>query len=80
MIANAVSLVSASSDRQRTRLTSPTERVHAAARMMAPRSDALHGVMVAPPFGCRWLEGPEGVLRDGQGCLSFEVKGTPLHR
>ena len=33
------------------------------------------GVLVVPPFECAWLTGEEFVLKEGRGCLSFEVKG-----
>lgn len=32
-------------------------------------------VLVVPPFECAWLTGENYLLRDGQGCISFEVKG-----
>lgn len=40
---------------------------------------ALHahdGVIVVPPMEAVWLAGAEWELRDGRGCLSFEVKGA----
>lgn len=47
---------------------------------MGPGSalSALHlhdGVIVVPPMEAVWLAGAEWELRDGRGCLSFEVKG-----
>ncbi len=34
-----------------------------------------NSVLVVPPFECAWLTGEEFLLRDGKGCISFEVKG-----
>jgi hypothetical protein len=32
-------------------------------------------VLVVPPFECAWLTGENYLLRNGKGCISFEVKG-----
>lgn len=32
-------------------------------------------ILVVPPFECAWLSGDEYLLRNGEGCISFEVKG-----
>ena len=32
-------------------------------------------VLVVPPFECAWLTGENYLLRGGQGCICFEVKG-----
>jgi hypothetical protein len=34
-----------------------------------------NSVLVVPPFECAWLTGEEFLLKDGKGCISFEVKG-----
>lgn len=39
-----------------------------------------NSVLVVPPFECAWLTGEEFLLKDGRGCLSFEVKGGRLGR
>ena len=36
-----------------------------------------NSVLVVPPFECAWLTGDEFLLKEGRGCLSFEVKGAP---
>ena len=33
-------------------------------------------ILVVPPFECAWLSGEDFVLRNGKGCISFEVKGA----
>lgn len=37
---------------------------------------AYSRILVVPPFECAWLTGDEYTLRNGTGCISFEVKGT----
>ena len=32
-------------------------------------------VLVVPPFECAWLSDETLQLKDGTGCISFEVKG-----
>lgn len=49
----------------------------ASAAGMAPALATLNadGVLVVPPMEAVWLSGTEWELREGRGCLSFEVKG-----
>ena len=42
---------------------------------MVNLAPTLAQVLVVPPFECAWLTGENYLLRDGQGCISFEVKG-----
>ena len=35
-------------------------------------------VLVVPPFECAWLADEELQLREGSGCVSFEVRGEVL--
>lgn len=34
-----------------------------------------NNVLVVPPFECAWLSSDEHQLRDGRGCICFQVKG-----
>lgn len=46
---------------------------------MVNLTPSLSQVLVVPPFECAWLAGENFLLRDGTGCVSFEVKGeSPL--
>jgi hypothetical protein len=45
---------------------------------MVNLAPSLSQVLVVPPFECAWLAGENFLLRDGTGCVSFEVKGESL--